>query len=196
MRRMRKLLALGAAVMLFSAPSFAQRVDIETHRRHETITVDISAEMPVDPRTVWSVITDYDHLASFIPYMSSSRVLQRDADRAIVEQTGELVFLFFRQPVEVKLAVVESPPTRVSARAIGGNLKELDGRYVVEVLSSGYTRLSYTGRLVPDFDVPPVVGRIALQTVMARQFDAMVREIMRRDAERSTATSAPRLQTN
>ena len=31
-----------------------------------------SAEMQVDPRTVWSVITDYDHLAEFIPYMRSS----------------------------------------------------------------------------------------------------------------------------
>jgi len=184
MSRASRLLALGAAAMLLSAPSLAQHVEIETHRKDETITVEVSAEMQVDPRTVWNVITDYDHLARFIPYMSSSRVLQRDADRVIVEQTGELVFLFFRQPVEAKLAVVESPPTRVTARAIGGNLKELDGRYTVETLPSGYTRLTYSGRLVPDFDVPPVVGRIALQRVMSRQFDAMVREIVRRDAAR------------
>ncbi|SEB16331.1 SRPBCC family protein [Variovorax sp. YR216] len=184
MSRADKLLVLGATALLLSAPSPAQRVDIETHRKNETIIVEVSAEMPVDPRTVWSVITDYDHLPRFIPYMRSSRVLQRDADRVIVEQSGELVFLFFRQPVEVKLSVVESPQTRVAARAIGGNLKALDGRYTVESLPSGYTRLSYSGRLVPDFDVPPVIGRIALQTVMARQFDAMVKEIVRRDAER------------
>lgn len=183
MSRTSKLLGLGAAMMLLGAPSLAQRVDIETHRQDETITVEVATEMPVDPRTVWSVITDYDRLAHFIPYMSTSRVLQRDADRVTVEQTGELVFLFFRQSVEVKLAVLEAPPTRVTARAIGGNLKVLEGRYTIESLPSGYTRLSYSGRLVPDFNVPPVIGRIALQTVMARQFDAMVREIVRRDAE-------------
>ena len=185
MSRKRKLLALGAAALLFGTPSLAQRVDIETHRRDAAITVEVSAEMQADPRIVWAVITDYDHLARFIPYMRSSRVLQRDAERVVVEQTGELMFLFFRQPVEVKLAVVESPQTRVAARAIGGNLKELEGRYTIESLPSGYTRLSYSGRLVPDFDVPPVIGRIALQSVMARQFDAMVTEIMRRDAERA-----------
>jgi ribosome-associated toxin RatA of RatAB toxin-antitoxin module len=184
MSRAGKLLA-AAAVMLLNAPSLAQHLDIETHRRDETITVEVSAEMPVDPRSVWSVITDYDHLARFIPYMRSSRVLQRDADRVIVEQTGELVFLFFHQPVEATLEVVEYPPTHVAARAIGGNLKALEGRYAIESLPSGYTRLSYSGRLVPDFDVPPVIGRIALQRVMARQFDAMVREIVRRDAERA-----------
>ncbi|SCK29468.1 Polyketide cyclase / dehydrase and lipid transport [Variovorax sp. HW608] len=184
MSRAGKLLA-AVALMMLGAPSLAQGVNIETHRRDETITVEVAAEMPVDPRTVWSVITDYDHLAGFIPYMRSSRALQRDADRVIVEQTGELVFLFFRQPVEVTLAVVESPPTRVAARAIGGNLKALEGRYTIESLPSGYTRLSYSGRLVPDFDVPPVIGRIALQSVMSRQFDAMVREIVRRDAERA-----------
>jgi len=185
MSLMRRLLVSGAAAMLLGAPSLAQRVDIETHRKNETITVEVSAEMPVDPRTVWNVITDYDHLARFIPYMSSSRVLHRDAERVIVEQTGELVFLFFRQPVEAKLAVVESPHTWVTARAIGGNLKALDGRYAIESLPSGYTRLSYSGRMVPDFDLPPVVGRIALQSVMSRQFDAMVKEIVRRDAERA-----------
>jgi ribosome-associated toxin RatA of RatAB toxin-antitoxin module len=184
MSRAAGLLALGTALMLAAAPALAQRVEIETHRRNETITVEVSAEMAVDPGTVWSVITDYDHLARFIPYMRSSRVLQRDADHVIVEQTGELAFLFFRQPVDVMLEVVESPPARVAARAIGGNLRALEGRYTIESLPSGYTRLSYSGRLVPDFDVPPVIGRIALQSVMSRQFDAMVREIVRRDAER------------
>ncbi|MEJ8814167.1 SRPBCC family protein [Variovorax ureilyticus] len=183
MSRAGKLLVVGATAWLLGTPPLAQRVDIETHRKDDTVTVEVSAEMPVDPRTVWNVITDYDHLPRFIPYMRSSRVLQREADRVIVEQSGELAFLFFRQPVEVKLAVVESPQTHVAARAIGGNLRALDGRYTVESLPSGYTRLSYSGRLVPGFDVPPVIGRIALQTVMARQFDAMVKEIVRRDAD-------------
>lgn len=180
---------LGSAMVLLAAlcasrASLAQRVDIETHREEEAITVEVSAEMAVDPRTVWNVITDYDHLARFIPYMRSSRVLQRDAGRLVVEQAGEFGFLFYRQPVEVRLAVVESPPGHVAARAIGGNLKEMEGRYTVESLPSGYTRLSYAGRLVPAFEVPPVIGRLAMQSVMGRQFDAMVKEIVRRDAER------------
>ena len=69
------LLLAGALCM--PAAGQAQQVAIETHGQGESITVTASAEMRVDPRTVWSVITDYDHLAEFIPFMRSSRVVRR-----------------------------------------------------------------------------------------------------------------------
>jgi ATP phosphoribosyltransferase regulatory subunit HisZ len=43
-------------------------------------------------------------------------------------------------------------------------------------------RLSYAGRLEPDFALPPVVGKAVMRRVMARQFGALVKEILRRDA--------------
>ncbi|MBT2321122.1 SRPBCC family protein [Variovorax paradoxus] len=159
----------------------AQQVSIETSGQGELITVTASADMQVDPRTAWNVISDYDHLAEFIPYMHSSRVIQRDGDTLLVEQTGEIALLFFQQPVEVKLAVVESPPRRIVARAVGGNLKEMEGRYALETLSTGEVRLSYSGRLVPEFPVPPIIGKMAVRSVLAKQFTALVNEIHRRD---------------
>jgi ribosome-associated toxin RatA of RatAB toxin-antitoxin module len=177
-------LTLCAALCVHAAAN-AQHVEIETGGRGQYITVTASAEMQVDPRTVWNVITDYDHLAEFIPYMHSSRVLRRDADRLLIEQTGEFSFLFFRQPVDTKLAVVESPQRGVLAQAVGGNLRVMEGRYTVETLSSGTVRLSYSGRLAPDFAVPPVIGSMVVRNVLAHQFNAMVAEIMRRDAVKS-----------
>lgn len=162
-------------------PATAQRISIETSGQGDLVTVTASAEMQVDPRTVWSVISDYDHLAEFIPDLRSSRVVQRDGDRLIVEQTGKFAFLFFQQPVEVKLAVVESPPRRIVARAVGGNLREMEGRYELENLPTGAVRLSYSGRLVPEFPVPPIIGRMVVRRVLAKQFSAMVKEILRRD---------------
>jgi len=178
----RLLLALVLAGPVAAQP---QRVDVESNGQGEAITIQASADVQADPRTVWDVITDYDHLARFIPFMRSSRVVQRDADRLIVEQAGELGIVFFKQSVAVRLAVVETAPTRVAARAIGGNIKEMEGLYTVEQLPSGYTRLSYSGRVLPDFAVPPVIGRIALRSVMERQFDAMVSEIASRERERT-----------
>jgi hypothetical protein len=167
--------------LVHASPSTQQ---IEADGRGETISVTATAEMLVDPHTAWKVITDYDHLAEFIPSMRSSRVVRRDADRVLIEQSGEFSFLFFRQPVEAKLAVVESPERWVAARAVGGNLREMDGRYTLEILPSGAVRLSYSGRLVPDFAIPPVIGKMVVRNVVANQFDAMVREIERRDAQK------------
>lgn len=164
---------------------FASTQQIEADGHGEAISVTATAEMLVDPHTAWKVITDYDRLAEFIPSMRSSRVVRRDADRLLIEQTGEFSFLFFKQPVEVKLAVVESPERSVAARAVGGNLREMDGRYTLERLPSGFVRLSYSGRLVPDFPIPPVIGKLVVRNVVANQFSAMVREIERRDAQAS-----------
>lgn len=166
------------------APAAANvpQIEIETNGQGDDITVTASAEMLVDARVAWDVITDYDHLADFIPYMRSSRVVRRDADRVVIEQTGMFSFLFYRQPVQAQLAVVESPPQRVMAHAVGGNLREMEGRYTLEKLPAGTVRLCYTGRLVPGFAVPPVIGKAVMRTVLADQFSAMVREIERRDA--------------
>jgi carbon monoxide dehydrogenase subunit G len=174
------LLPLAAPLRGALAAS-VDRIDVETAGQGELITVTASADMQVDPRTVWAVISDYDHLAEFIPDMRSSRVIRRDGDQVLVEQTGEFGFLFFRQPVEVRLAVSELPQRRIVAHAVGGNLQSMEGRYVVESLANDQVRLSYSGRLVPGFQVPPFVSRIAVRSTMDRQFRALVQEILRRD---------------
>lgn len=187
---------LLAATLAAQPAAAAGEIRFEADGEGELITIIASADMQVDPRTVWAVISDYDRLAEFIPDMHSSRVIRRDGDQVLVEQTGEFGFLFFRQPVEVRLSVAESPPRRIVARAVGGNLRSLEGRYVVESLPGGEVRLSYSGRLVSGFQVPPFVSRMAVRNTMARQFQALVQEIVRRDVSahgeaRSDRAAAP-----
>ena len=174
------LLLLGAAGPVSGA--MAQQLDIAAANQGDFIRVTASADLQVDPRTVWAVISDYDHLAEFIPFMRSSKVVQRDGDKLQVDLAGEFVFLFFRRPVEVRLEVVETPQRQIVARAVSGNLRSMEGRYVVEPLPSGLVRLSYAGSLTPGFPVPPVLGVFVVRMVVTRQFRAMVAEIVRRDA--------------
>jgi len=171
-----------ACALCVPAAAPAQQISIETSGHGDLVSVTASAEMQVDPRTACNVVSDYDHLAEFIPDMRSSRVVLRNGDELLVEQKGEFGFLFFRQPVDVTLAVVEYPPRRIVARAVGGNLREMEGRYELENLPSGVVRLSYFGRLVPEFSLPPIIGRMVVRSVLAKQFTAMVKEILRRDA--------------
>ncbi|VTU19416.1 hypothetical protein H6CHR_01178 [Variovorax sp. PBL-H6] len=180
-RRSAALFLLLLLPLADACAASVDRITVETDSQGELITVTAAADMQVDPRTVWDVISDYDRLAEFIPGMRSSRVIRRDGDEVLVEQTGEFGFLFFRQAIEVRLAVSESPPGRIVAHAIGGNLRSMEGRYAVESLSGGQVRLSYSGRLVPGFQVPPFISRIAVRSTMDRQFRALVREIVRRD---------------
>lgn len=172
---------LGLALLCAASAASAQELRMETSGESSAITISASADMRVQLATAWSVVTDYDHLAEFIPGMRSSRVVQRNGDQLLVEQTGVLGFLIFEQAITVKLAVTEWPPQRIVAHAVGGNLKEMEGSYTLETLPGGAVRLSYSARLRPDFPVPPVVGTLVVRHLVARQFSAMVNEIVRRD---------------
>jgi carbon monoxide dehydrogenase subunit G len=173
-------LALAAALC---TPAFAleQPISVRTARDGEFVTVSASVLMHVDLRIAWAVLSDYDHLSKFIPDMESSRVVSREGNKLRVEQKGDVGFLFYREPVNVILEVDEEPPRRIVARSISGNIKGLETRY--ELYSSGAgVRLDYTGRFVPGFSIPPLIGMPIVSRLIERRFRAMVDEIQRRDA--------------
>jgi carbon monoxide dehydrogenase subunit G len=177
------LIASCALLAAQCLPRFAaaHEIAIEVVREGEFVSVRASAELKADPRIAWEVLTDYDHLAEFIPDLRSSRVLRRDAGGVLVEQKGEFGFLFFRQPIEVTMAVSEQPPRRIAARAVAGNMKDMEGSYELQASEAG-VRLGYSGRFVPDFFLPPLIGLPIVRRSMERRFRAMVEEIERRDA--------------
>jgi len=174
------VLALAAAWSAL-CPALAQDVSIRTVRDGDFINVSASAVMKVDPGVAWAVLSDYDHLAKFIPDMKSSRVVSRQGNVLRVEQKGDVGFFFYKEPVNMLLEVHEEPQTRITARGIEGNIKGLETRYELQSSAAG-VRLDYTGRFEPDFSIPPLIGMPIMNRVIERRFRAMVNEIQRRDA--------------
>jgi len=173
-------LALAAAC---SAPCFAQpqELSIHTGRDGEFVTVSASIVMKADPRIVWAVLTDYDHLATFIPDMKSSRVVSREGNKVRVEQNGQAGFFFYTEPINVTLEIHEEPPGRITARGVEGNVKGLETRYDLHASDAGI-KLDYTGRFVPGFSIPPLIGMPIMSRLIERRFRAMIDEVRRRDA--------------
>jgi carbon monoxide dehydrogenase subunit G len=184
--RFRAIFALAtcaaAAAFWPAPPAGAQELTLETYRRGDAFLVWAETELQVDLRVAWDVLSDYDHMSQFIPGMSASRVLSRSGDTLLVEQKGEFAFFFFRQPIEVKLEIVEVPLSRIVARSIGGgSFLEMTGRYDLEKSDDG-VKITYTGRFVPNFSLPPFLGVVAVRHTAATRFAAIVAEIQRRDA--------------
>jgi carbon monoxide dehydrogenase subunit G len=164
------------------APALAQEVTVDTRRDGDYIVIEASADLQADVRIVWQTLSDYDHLAEFIPNLKSSRVLARTPEGIVLEQLGEYSFLFFSQPVEVRLLIVESPPYRIVSRAIGGSFRDMTGSYELSPLPGG-VQLRYSGRMRPNFDLPPLFGVVAARSAAYRQFRGMVDEINKRAAK-------------
>jgi carbon monoxide dehydrogenase subunit G len=175
----RTLPKLIVAVLVLHAAVAGAADDLSVDVRRNGRSFAVRAVATVAAAVVWEVLTDYDNLARFIPGLSSSAVQSRVTNRVLVEQKGEARFLVFSYPIEVRLEVLESPSDSITSREVGGNLKRMTGRYDLESGNGGIV-LRYSGELEPDFELPPVIGTLAVRTMVEEQFAAMVGEIERR----------------
>ena len=107
----------------------AEDLVVEADRHGERFEVRASAFVAAPIIVVWAVLTDYERLPAFVPGITKSVVRERRGLRLRLEQTGEARFLLFSFPIEVKLEVTESPPYFVTSRAVGGNVRRMQGRY-------------------------------------------------------------------
>jgi len=178
--RCRALLLIPSLFLALQAVVNAADVrdSVRAWRDDDAVIVQAQADLDASLQIAWRVLTDYEHYADFIPDLKSSRVLARVGNTAIVEQKGEAGFFLYHFPLEVTLSVTEGPGTAVTSRAISGTFREMIGSYVLTPTSAG-VRLVYTGRLVPTFRLPPLIGVAAVRAAVERQFMALAREIRR-----------------
>lgn len=160
----------------------ADDVAVDVDRSATSFRVQAAATVAAPPALVWEVLTDYANLPRFIPGLASSVVHLRAGNRVLLEQQGAAQFLWFSYPIDVRLEVMESPQEWITSRNVGGNLRRMAGRYELRPAPGG-TLLRYSGELEPDFELPFIIGTLAVRAMAEKQFAAMVAEIERRAAE-------------
>lgn len=145
------------------------------------IQVDAQFVSPATPNLVWQALTDYDHLAEFVPDMLSSRLLSAQNMPIRIEQKGRSSFMFLSFPIEVVFEIYEHSPTDLRFNSLSGSLSNMSGHYKLTPLHGG-TRIEYTARFRPDFYVPPFISSAIMRRSINRQFDGLLHEIERRHA--------------
>lgn len=173
---MARLLPLLLLVVLESAQ--AAEVTVQASRSGEVLRIEASAEFEGSLDSAWQVLTDYGRFAEFVPDLRVSRVVSRDGNTVVVEQKGEARLLFFSYPIDVRLAITEKPREQVLSQAVAGNFREMRSTYALEA-RQGRVSLHYSGRLEPDFFVPPLTGAYLLRASVESMFRALVAEIER-----------------
>jgi hypothetical protein len=189
------LLVLAAAGQ--AAPS-APRIEVE--RDGETYTVHASADLAADLSIAWDTLTDYERLPEFVPDIHRVRVLARDGNRLTVVFDGGFRLLLFEWPVRMRLVVRHEPYGRVRAQSDPGlidgrepTLRSFSGQYtltVVPVAGRAGVRLDYDAKFELTESVPTFIdmlfGRPLVRAALRREFEAMLGEIERRQAARSS----------
>jgi len=87
------------------------------------------------PSTVWHVLTDYEKLPDFIPNMMSSKVLERNGDRKVVEQVDSRQMFLINVRSRTKIAITETNQKQIDFRLIDGDLASLSGSWKIESIA-------------------------------------------------------------
>lgn len=176
------LLLLACLRVADAEPSAALPEDIlvAVQIRDGEVIVDVELRVEATPREVWAVLTDYDHMASFISNLETSRVVSAGGDTITIAQKGKAAYgplsFAFDNVRELKLA----PYSRIDSRLIkGSSMKKLVGTTQLTAAAPG-TRIAYHGESVPDAWIPPGIGKSFIERETREQFAEMRQEILRR----------------
>lgn len=157
-------------------PAFALQVErADDAAAGKVYRIASSATVAAAPDAVWRVLTDYDHLADFVPDLKSARVLSRDGDKVVVEQLGMAHFLFFSHAIRLVVQVHEQVPDRIDISLVDGNMKVYRCSWeLTSIAGTGGTRVRYTATIAPDFYVPEFVGERLIRNDIGRMMTAVL----------------------
>lgn len=173
------VLAFVASIVLPSVASAEEEIRIEISRKGELFVVHAFLFAPVPPRDAWVVLTDFENMTAFVPNLSESRVMNRSGDRLTVAQKGVARFGVLAYPFESVREVELFPFEAVRSRNVGGNVSRVDSTTRLVAFERG-TRISYYVEVEPGFWFPGFVGEAFLKHEIREQFEAIVREMVRR----------------
>ena len=192
LRRLANLLLLGCALSawgpaLATAQPGAPRFELNVERvagadGDRVYRIASNGTVAAAPAVVWRILTDYNHLADYLPNLHSTRVVSRNGDTVIVEQLGTARFLFFSRAIRLVVRVHERAPDRIDISLVDGDMKVYRASWeLIPLAGTTGTRLVYNATIVPKFDVPGIVGTDAVRKDIGRMMAAVLLRLDRRE---------------
>jgi len=155
-RHARRFAVLGltvAAILLASLSVSAADDQVAVREKDGTYEVRASFSVSQPPSVVAGVLTDYVRIPHYMPEVRTSQLLERQNDRAVVEQEAVAKFLMFSKRVHLVLEVREGPMTIEFRDRCGQSFERYQGGWAMAE-SHGGTKISYRLTATPRFDVP------------------------------------------
>ena len=131
--------------------------------------------VPADVERVWSVLTDYDNLADYMPHLDKSEVIQRRPDRVTLRQEGSVWFPMKKLKSSATMEVRESPPQQISFKATAGDYAVYEGHWRLQPRPEG-TDLIYEAVIEPHFWVPQCVLGALEKKILKGTFEAVLEQ--------------------
>ena len=182
MKQLLLLLLIGCAVPALAqsaradvVPKLQVQVKRITQESLHMYEIDASGTVQAPLPVVWRILTGYDRMEEFVPDLSSCRVLSRNGNEVIIEQFGTARFLFMSRSIHLIVRATEQPMSSIDVDLISGDIKHYEARWeLVPIPETGGTRVLYTGRIMPSFYVPGILGTNLIRGDIERMMGAVL----------------------
>ena len=154
-------------------------VVVTVERSGGTLIVNATIDVAASPDTTWAVLTDFDHMTSFYPSLTSSKVLSRDGATWVVRQEGMTGYGLLSLPYESVREVHLEPKRRILAHNLAGTVKRMDSEAIIAPLGTG-VEIRYHAEIDPDSLLARLFGTDFARREAEQQFAAMAQEMVRR----------------
>jgi ribosome-associated toxin RatA of RatAB toxin-antitoxin module len=160
-------------------------LEIEVKRRqgdgYPVFDLKARASVHATAQRAWEVLTDYDHLAEFVPNLVSSRLISRADRECVVAQEGYGQFLFIKQPIHLLVHVQETPFSNIALTLLKGNMHEYQANWAITSATAAadnqLVQIVYTGAIAPAFYIPSLFGAALMKSDLRNMIATVVREI-------------------
>ena len=169
--------------LLLSAECQSQQV-VQVQKRGDSIVIDVDMPVAAAPAVAWSVMTDYEHMASFLSNLTSSKVVERRGEVLHIAQSGRTKVAFMTFSFAAVRAVELSPMHEIRSSLVSGDFKSYASTTRLVGLAQG-VRIVHHGEYVPKAWLPPMVGVVVIESETRTQFEEFAAEMLRRQAAQS-----------
>jgi ribosome-associated toxin RatA of RatAB toxin-antitoxin module len=173
-----------AALLAAATPGLAVAIEMQVsvQRRGDLLVVDAVLVAPVSQREAWSVLTDFDAMAAYVPNLTSSRVMQRDGKHLRVEQRGVARWGPLAHEFTTLRDIELDPIAQVRSQAFGGTLRRMKSLTRFAAIAGG-TEIRHHLEFEVDTWMPDLLIEPFLRHEVREQFEAVVEEMVRRGAK-------------
>ena len=179
---MRAAAAIALAGWLLGGSAFAaEDLVVKVRRDGATVVMDVEADVPGTVAEAWAVMTDYDHMASFISNVKQSKVIARRGDLLEVSQAGATRVGFWTFDFAMVRTVELVPQREIRSALVSGDFTSYTSTTNIGATAGG-VHISHHGEYVPKRWLPPLIGTAVIESEAKKQYKEFLAEIDRRSA--------------
>ena len=171
---------------LANASCAEREVAVAVCEAGDAFIVQATIRPPVSLRTAWEVLVDFDHMVGIVNDLTASRVVSRNGNVLIVKQEGVARFGIFSFPFTAEREIRMEPQRRILAKNLSGTLRRMESELRLVPSGAEGIRIEYRAEFAFDSIVAGLFGVSFLNHEVEEQFQSIVAEMKRREAQAAT----------